>query len=84
MVLFSNGLDKILALDFSDMKPSMRGHHRLLDLMGRWLNKEQIRNQDILLKIERLSAYQGKTIAKSDHEMVKQILNEYRQLLTDN
>ena len=80
--LFSTGLDKILALDFSDQPASMQGHHRLLDLMGRWLKKEQKRNQEISVLVKHLSDYEGKGIEKSDRDTVNQTLDEYRRLLT--
>ena len=79
--LFSNGLDKILALDFSDQPVTIQGHHRLLDLMTRWLKKEHNRNQEISVLTKRLLAYEGKAIDKTDYETLNQALDEYRRLL---
>lgn len=80
--LFSSGLDKILALDFSDRSVMTQGHHHLLDLMTRWLKKEHNRNQKIAILAKRLLAYEDKAIDKTDYETLNQALDEYRRLLT--
>ena len=39
--LFSSVLDKIIDLDFSDLQSPKQGHHRIVDLIERWFEKEQ-------------------------------------------
>lgn len=81
--LFSAGLDKVLARDFTDSPELKQSHHRLVELMTGWLQKEQRRNQQISELLSRLPAYEGKSIDKADRETLKQTLDEYRQLLTN-
>ena len=80
--LFSSVLDKIIDLDFSDLQSPKQGHHRIVDLIERWFEKEQKRNRGRVLQIKRLSGYEGKVLELLDHETIKQILNDYRRLLT--
>ena len=77
--LFSTGLDKILALDFSDQQVSMQGRHRLLDLMEQWRKKEQKRNQEISVLVKRLLDCEGKKTDKAEQEIPNRTLEEYRQ-----
>jgi hypothetical protein len=84
ITVFSSVLDKIIDLDFSDSWSSKQGQHRIVDLIGRWFDKEKKRNWDISSHIERLSRYEGKEIGQDDIEYLKQILDAYRNLLTDN
>ena len=84
IILFSAGLDKIIALDFSDSLTSMQSHHRMIDLMEQWFEKEQKRNREVSIQIDCLSGYEGKVIEQKDRENLKQILDDYRRLLTHN
>ncbi len=80
--LFSAGLDKIIARDFSDNPPTHSSHHHIIVLLETWLSKEQRRNRQIRVQVERLESYAGKPITPSNQREIQKILDDYQRLLT--
>lgn len=80
--LFSAGLDKIIARDFSDNPPTHSSHHHIIALLETWFSKEQRRNRQIRVQVERLDSYAGKPITASDQLEIQKILQDYQRLLT--
>lgn len=81
--LFSAGLDRIIALDFSGRLQSPPGHHQIIDLLETWFAREQDRNRQIALQLERLNGYAAGPLAAQQRQELRQILNQYRSLLGD-
>lgn len=79
---FSAGLDRIVALDFSEPLPSGPGDHRIIELLDAWYRKERERNRQIALHLERLDSYAGKPLGTMERRGLQAILAEYRSLLT--
>ena len=55
MELFSNGLERIIQLDFSADAETRPGQHRIIELLATWRAKERQRNVEIGLLVDRLS-----------------------------
>jgi hypothetical protein len=81
--LFSAGLDRLVALDFSEPLPSGPGHHRIIELLDTWYRKEQERNRQIARQQECLNSYSGKPLGTRERQDLQAIVAEYRRLLTD-
>ena len=81
--LFSAGLDRMVALDFSTPLPSTPGRHRIIELIDAWYAKERRRNRQIAQQLERLNDYSGKPLGAAERRALQAILAEYRRLLSD-
>jgi hypothetical protein len=81
--LFSAGLDRIIALDFSGRLDSTPGHHQIIDLLETWFAKEQDRNRQIARQVERLNSFSDGPLTDRQRREMQQILDQYRNLLSD-
>jgi hypothetical protein len=80
--LFSAGLERMIELDFSADLPAGAAHHRIIELLANWFDKERQRNRDIAQQLNRLQAYAGRQLGESERAELQAILRDYRRLLS--
>jgi len=79
--LFSNGLERMIRLDFSSDAETRPGQHRIIELLANWRAKERQRNHEIALLVDRLSTLGGEISDTGTQAEWRQVLKEYRGLL---
>ena len=78
---FADGLDRIIALDFTDRTEVDAGQHRIIDLLDAWRAQERRRNRDIALLAQRLANVGDEPASEAARADLRRILDDYRRVL---
>jgi hypothetical protein len=78
---FADGLNGIIALDFTDSAEANAGQHRIIDLLDAWRAQERQRNSEIARLVERLANIGDNPDGIESRADLNRILEDYRRLL---